>query len=650
MSSPPSCPPRAAMQPLPLHAPRPSLLAPPLSTLAALHYPESAPTHDSRSRLRGDGFLLDEDDGAEDAEDCSAQLTMQPPEPNSGGTDTNDPMSAPPPSDGVASLESVAPLPLGPHFMVELSSPTGLSALHQQMRPRSADVTGTAFAATKIARGASESAAADQGSAGIGGANPSALLCPSCGEQPPGAEHEGTFHAHITRCFITHHVGRPPRTPQTTPLSHHNGGGVDGGAGPIRKTRGRAASAAAATHGAAELASALASKENSAASMHTTPESHGYHPYSHSPHLSSTLTHLRRTVDQLDLHQRISIMEAFHKLSRVASAEQQQHASPMQPSPRGKRLRSATNSPSPKQLLSASDRVCKDILSLLYSPQQTIRAPHPSPMPNALFVGVPSPLVIGIASNAHAGAIKQQRSAEMEAAAAAASGRPPVPSIMHSPIAGDDEMRHLELEPTHAVRTPVKTSLLFSLNPPVPRRLDSASVDSSLSSPAMTDADGCESDAAAGSALAMTGAFVHGISSGASSPASTPSGPCSEQTSPSAPTESMSTASSAVHSTSSTLFVPHPRFPSHCFPASSVLRAPPPFPSSSASTSSSSSSASSSEVSPESPHPNMHGSAVLPLPESKQERASPVQCMHDEVTDKQQQTMVARRTAAAARG
>ena len=644
------------MHPPPLlHAPRPALLAPTLSTLAALHYPESAPTHDSRSRLRGDGFLLDEEDDEPNSAQAEAETGGLPQEPNSAGADGHEPMSlvATTATHGPAPLDSVAAMPMGAHFLGESSSPTGLS---MQIRPRSADVTGTAFATAKITRVASESAATGACDAGLGGAHPSALLCPSCGEQPPGAEHEGTFHAHITRCFITHHVGRPPRTPQATPIAHHNMM-MDGGAGPIRKTRGRAASAAAATHGAAELASALASKEAGVASMHTTPESHGYHPYSHSPNVSSTLTQLRRTVDQLDLHQRISIMEAFHKLSRVASAEKQQQASPMQPSPRGKRLRSATNSPSPKQLLSASDRVCKDILSLLYSPQ-TVRAPHPSPMPNAVFVGVPSPLVIGIASNAHAAAIKQPRSAEMEAAAAAASGRPPVPSIMHSPVAGD-EMRHLELEPTHQVHTPVKTSLLFSLNPTVPRRLDSASVDSSLSSPGMTDTDGCESDAAAGSALALTGAFVHGISSGASSPASTPSGPGSEQTSPSAPTESTSSSSSAVHSTHSTLYVPHPRFPAHCFPDSSVLRAPPPFLSSSASTSSSSSSSASSEVSPESPHSSLHGSSVIPLPPlpmpdakhpTAQDRASPLQCMHDEVTDKQQQRIIMRRSAAAARG
>ena len=364
----------------------------------------------------------------------------------------------------------------------------------------------------------------------------------------------------------------------------------------------RAASAASSTGGAAELASVLATRPDV-----TTPESHahGYHPYNNnnnnnsntsSPHLSHTLRQLRRTVDQMDLHQRISIMEAFHKLSRVASVEQQQAAHVMHPSPRGKRsLRSLTNSPSPKHR-PTEDRVCKDILNLLYSPRVT--APHPSPMPGRAFVGLPSPLVIGVPHSAHLNVNGAQRSSAEEAAAAAAgtSLRQQQPSIMSSPVAGMDhgQMDTLLLEPSHSsqmqmqmtyqdMHTPVKNYLYVAgggaapHSIPASERGDSTGAESTFSSPmiALDQLDSeSERDAAAGSALALTGAFVHGItiSSGASSPASTPSNACSEQTSP-APTDSSLSVSNDTHSLSG---LSSKTFPAHCFPSPESSVIPPP--------------------------------------------------------------------------
>ena len=453
----------------------------------------------------------------------------------------------------------------------------GPPVLHAaQVRPRSADVSlappaastsASALSASKLVRGATHDGTSMQ------------LVCPSCGEQPAAADSESAFHAHVTRCFITQHAGRPPRTPQASPLSV-----TSDGVGPIRKTRVRASSAAAATGPAAELASALAAAGPHAA---TTPESHGYHPYGSGPQqLSSTLRQLRRTVDQLDLHARISIMEAFNKLSRVAMVEQQAAATQAMmgaPSPRGKRLRSLTNSPSPKH--KPIEENVKDILSLLYSPRLT--APHPSPNHAApLHRGLPSPLVIGIASHAAQQLtpngstltheqlpLQRQRSAaEVEAAAAANNYLvPPPPSIMSSPVS---QMDTLELEPgyhAHGAQTPMKSTFFYAQQqqPSTPpqqsgaysrgRGADSVSIESAVSSPVAmsTDVDGSESDAAACSALSLTGAFVHAaISSGASSPASTPSG-ASEQTSPSGDANSLP-LDRALHGSRV--------FPAHCFP------------------------------------------------------------------------------------
>jgi len=485
---------------------------------------------------------------------------------------------------------------------------------------------------------------------------PPPLVCPSCGE-PQGLNggdssgSEQSFHAHVTRCFLTHHfmnngsltsavasgAGRPPRTPQATPM-------LEGSSGPFRKTRSRAASAAAATGSAAELASALARGDGGSPHTHTsTPESHGYHPYSqHTPpsatHLSSTLRALRRTVDQLDVHQRISIMEAFHKLSRVASVEhaQQQQAQQaaaaavvlgVSASPRGKRLRSHNNSPSPK-LKPVEDRVCKDILSLLYSPR--ITAPHPSPaVAGGGNMGMPSPLVIGLpgapqsAGTNHAGAHRSVADREASLAAAAADAATHNGSTLHVPsslLASPTAMDTLELEPSS------HQMLQMQLHPPgsgsggsgnggsgnflsVPhsiplhqpvRSLVESQQQSSMSNASMSVADsvlsspvpgnggemgGIGSDSLASvhsllndgstSALALTGSFVHGIElRGASSPSPAPTTPsggaCSEQTSPSAPTESSDGRSTTGSGGGSVGGLPPPRFPAYCHPSFAV--------------------------------------------------------------------------------
>jgi hypothetical protein len=370
----------------------------------------------------------------------------------------------------------------------------------------------------------------------------------------------------------------------------------------------------------------------------------------------------------LDVHQRISIMEAFHKLSRVASVElaaqqqqQQQLAAAtvlgVSASPRGKRLRSHNNSPSPKHK-PVEDRVCKDILSLLYSPR--ITAPHPSPAVGAggFATGIPSPLAIGLPGAAHHTTASGHRSvADREAASAAAangglgggSSLHVPPSLLGSPTPMET-LAPLELEPSshqpqekstysYASSADVvagpSSSLLSSSSPAV--MVTDVVVSSSASSAADTNNDGT------GSALALTGSFVQGlgISSGASSPNTTP-GACSEQTSPSAPTESSDRSTSggrAAGRGAGVAPLPPPRFPAHCNPSfadgvpvsvSSSSVDPPPS-ASRGSSAQSESVVSSNADSPESPDPNS----------SRMDQCTP------DVAEKQR---MMRRTTAAAQG
>ncbi|MDR3473745.1 MAG: hypothetical protein P4M09_18980 [Devosia sp.] len=483
-----------------LHAPRPS------------HPYESA----GASRMRGDGFLLDADDEPDGLDISSAsesEAAMQTQRSATAGVEED-------------SAYRMFGMPI-------LGESMGMSE-----RPRSAGPSFTV--ASSISRSSTGDSSIPQG------LNAAAWVCPSCGEQPAQAElissHAGTeaaFHAHVARCFAsasssTASPGRarksmpPAGSPQTAAAAVSDGG-------PIRKTRGRAASAAATTGNAAELASAIA-REGAA-----TPEKeHGYHPYSGAgnANLTSALRQLRRTVDQLDLHQRISIMEAFHRLSRTAIAEHQQTMS----TPRGKgKLRSATNSPSPKHKPVHEDKVCSNILSLLYSPR--ITAPHPSPsyQMSGLAIGVPSPLAIGLPLHGAGVSSIQARTLG---------------------VPGAIPMDTLELGATHAsdAASMSKSYLFSSMSPEPTPPIEESLFHSPVQSPNSHMADGSESEAGGvHSALALNGTFVNGLSSGASSPAS--STPPSEQTSPSAPTDGGSTYTTSERSQHMD------QFPSHCFPA-----------------------------------------------------------------------------------
>lgn len=478
-------------------------LPPSYPTMHHLHAPR--PQYDANStgsRMRGDGFLLD----AEDESECldlsnasdSDPLPMQLNRSLSSGVDDSDRYDA-----------------------------------DQMERPRSAGPSYTSTAMARTSTGDSAPATLQ-------------LVCPSCGEQPAGADAESSFHAHVSKCFIMQLTASPGRrSAAPTPASVGSNG--DSG-GPIRKTRNRAASAAAATGSAAELASALAM--GGQGSVPTTPDTHhGYHPYNGAHGgtqngLTSTLRQLRRTVDQLDLHQRISIMEAFHRLSRATLAEHAAAAQALTPRGKGK-LRSATNSPSPKQK-PMEDKVCSNILSLLYSPRLT--APHPSPsfQMSALHLGVPSPLRIGVSHHTHHAALQAngERGEPME-----------TNSVLESGLSSVGGMDTLELG-AHAgtTHTPMRKSYLFASSPePMASPMDEQVF--TPNSIMVTDPDGSESVSA--NSFALTGAFAGALSSGSSSPASSsPSEPPSEQTSPSAPTDS----SYSVDRSQSRL----ERFPSHC--------------------------------------------------------------------------------------
>lgn len=459
-----------------------------------LHAPRPQYDHSNSgaSRMRGDGFLLD----AEDEPDC---LDL-----------SNSSESDPLPMQLNRSISSTMPDEDRPYGSTMSSM---MISDHMMERPRSAGPSYTSIGGTNsqpIHRSTTGDSTATSGST-------LQLVCPSCGVQPPGADAE-SFHVHVSRCFVTQLTASPSRR---TP-GHSNSTGDSGG--PIRKARGRASSAAASTGSAAELASALANAQTP-----STPESHGYHPYQNgsSASLTNTLRQLRRTVDQLDLHQRISIMEAFHRLSRVAMAEQQQALTP-----RGKgKLRSATNSPSPK-MKPLEDKVCSNIMNLLYSPR--ITAPHPSPSfaMSGLHIGVPvpSPLRIGVS---HAQIRANNNNHENGSTAMDTnSSEDTLPTILSSPI------DPLELGAVHL--NPIRKSYLFTPASPVDpmSEVSPSPIDGEVFSPSIlvTDPDGSESEAGGlNSSLALTGAFVQGLSN-ASSPSnetSSPSAPPSEQTSPS---------------------------------------------------------------------------------------------------------------------
>lgn len=188
------------------------------------------------------------------------------------------------------------------------------------------------------------------------------FTCPCCGMLSAGGSQ---FHSHVTQCYLSKYLPHSSSSLSTTQSS-------------------------------------VQSEEN-APSPHSDPsecslgEDSAFSAMGSADPPSTTIASLRACVGQLDIHQRISLMEAFHRLSRETAA--QQTDSPLH----GQNRICVSNTddspiessqPSPMRSVSASGvascladkpfHVDEKVISLLYSPAHASRSRFSSPVPSTV--------------------------------------------------------------------------------------------------------------------------------------------------------------------------------------------------------------------------------------------------------------------------